>query len=345
MNQTPPTKTNADRNREYRARHNDRINEAKRNKRQSLKAIVKVEGEIETPILKKVAKLPTTSTTEPAILQEITKQNYTSFIRAFYKRYTDKDLTDNNDIFKKISGTPYKAMAISKDFKPFITSNIKEIIKNPQEVKKLYIILRGIRGFADIEKILYPYLKEYQEQYQANRSIIKAEPEDLDIISFDIDDIRGNLDKIDNKQDKIIYGFAMIIKRRLADLQYMKVATNKADIGNKANNWIYNNKIYINRTKNKDNMILDIPDDFNELVKDISGGYVLGRDIPQATLSEQIQRIFKRVYGKIYTANNIRHLYATHIINKGASYAEKRDTARASGHTIGEQAKYSYVVV
>ena len=82
MNQAPPTKTNADRNREYRARHNDRINEGKRNKRKALKAIIKVEGEIETPILKKVAKLPKATISEP---QEITKQNYASFIRAFYK--------------------------------------------------------------------------------------------------------------------------------------------------------------------------------------------------------------------------------------------------------------------
>lgn len=342
MNQAPPTKTNADRNREYRARHNDRINEGKRNKRKALKAIIKVEGEIETPILKKVAKLPKATISEP---QEITKQNYASFIRAFYKRYTDKDLTDDNDIFKKINGSLYKAVNISKDFKPFITSNIKDIIKKPQEVNKLYIILRGIRGFTDIVKILYPYLKEYQEQYQANRSIIKAEPEDLDIISFNIEDIRDNLNKLTDNTDKIIYGFMMIIKRRLADLQYMKVATNNKDLANNANNWIYDNKIYINRTKNKDYMILDIPDDFNELVKDISSGYVLGREIPQATLSEQAQRILLKIYGKIYTANNIRHLYATNIINKGASYAEKRETARASGHTIGEQAKYSYVVV
>jgi hypothetical protein len=350
MSETIPDKTkeqikkerNAERNRIYRATHKERINRTRNDKRHALKAITKVESVVETPVLKKAVKLPPQSITEP---QEKTKKAYSGFIKTFYKRYTNKDLSDDNDIYKKINDIPYKALAISKEFKPFISANLKEILKKPYEVKTLYIILRGIRGFTEIERILYPYLQEYQAQYEANRSIIKAEAEDLDKIKFNIEDIRNNLNKLTDSKDKIVYGFAMIIKRRFADLQYMKVATDKTQLVNKENNWIYNGKIYINRTKNKDYMVLDMPEDFKELVKDIKSGYVLGREIPAATLASYSQRVFLKVYGKVYTANNIRHLYASSIVNKGATYAEKRDTARASGHTIAEQAKYAYTVV
>ena len=64
--------------------------------------------------------------------------------------------------------------------------------------------------------------------------------------------------------------------------------------------------------------------------------------MPASTLTQRIQRITLKIYGKIYTASNIRHIYATHINNKGANYKERKETATKAGHSIEQQIKYTY---
>jgi hypothetical protein len=92
------------------------------------------------------------------------------------------------------------------------------------------------------------------------------------------------------------------------------------NIKDEGNNYIYKEKYYINNTKNKKTKILEIAEDFVALYDENSEGYILGELMPASTLTQRIQRITLKIYGKIYTASNIRHLYATYINNKGASY-------------------------
>lgn len=322
-----------------RLRKGDEINANRKAKKDALKAITRIPAVITTPTLKKATKLPPQST---APKQENTKQNYISFIKVFYKNYTGDDLQEEADIIKKINEEPFKAIAVSRQFKPIITAFIKDIIKTPHQVKNLYAILRGIRGFTDIEKILEPYLKEYQRQYQEQRSIISADPADIDRIDFDnLEEYKANIAKLDNITDKVIYSYSIIVKRRPSDLRLTKIAKSKEDIKNINSNWLYQGKLYINTTKNKKSIIIDLPAELN-FWKDITGEYLLGRLIPQATLSQQIQRIFLKIYGKIYTANNIRHLYASAVNNKGATLQERQETAKKSGHSVMEQLAYAY---
>lgn len=330
---------NARRNREMRARKGDEINAYRKAKREDLKAIKTIKIEIITPVLKKASKLPPQST---APKQDITKKNYISFIRAFYKKHTGNDLLDDGDIIKKINEQPYKQLAVSKQFKPIITANIKEIITNPRQVKNLYTILRGIRGFDAIEKQLEPYLKEYQRQYQEQRSHIVATDEDLNRIDFNNEEeYEANLSKLDDITDKVIYSFLMIIKGRIGDLQHTKIATSKKDIGDDNYNWLYDNKLYINKTKNGKKNIIELPDSL-KYWNTIDDGYILGSLINQATLSQRVQRIFLKLYGKIYTSLNLRHLNATAINNKGATLEERQKTAKQSGHSVMEQLSYVY---
>jgi hypothetical protein len=332
---------NARRNREMRARKGDVINADRKAKRDELKAIKSIKIDIITPVLKKATKLPPHST---APKQDITKNKYISSVRAFYKKHTGDDLQDDADIIKKINEQPYKQLAVSKQFKPIITGNIKEIIKNPTQVKIIYIIFRGIRGFTDIEKQLEPYLKEYQRQYQANRSIIKANREDLERIDFNNkEEYEANLCKLEDIIDKVIYSYMMVLKMREGDLRIAKITTDKNDINNGEYNWIYDNKLYINKTKNKQKNIIELSDNLR-FWNSIPSGYILGSLIPQPTLSQRIQRIFLKLYGKIYTARNIRHLYATQINNAGATLEERQKAAKQSGHSVMEQLSYVYRV-
>ena len=206
-------------------------------------------------------------------------------------------------------------------------------------MKNIYSIFRGIRGFTEISKVLYPYLKDYAEQYDEKRSEIVGLREE---IKFDREEIKKNINKLEDKIDKIIYGYIMIMNGRVHDLRYTKICVNKEELKDEGYNYIYEGKYYINNTKNKKKQILEIAEDFNELYEEDDEGYILGYLIPASTLTQRIQRITLKIYGKVYTASNIRHLFATYINNKGSSYKERKEAAKKAGHSIEQQIKYVY---
>jgi hypothetical protein len=331
---------NVQRNKEMRQRKGLEIYEKRRLKRKNDKAFITPPIVYEVKDIKKVKELPKMKTQAK---EEITKKNYIGFIKRIYKKYTGNELDDNNDVILKINELPYKALNISKKFKQIIIDNFDKIRADRDEVKNIYIIFRGVRGFTDIEKRLYGYVLDYQEQYQEKRSVIKVDDVEKLNISFNTQDILNNLEKIDNKQDKIIYGAVMMLKCRLKDLNDTIITKNKDDIKNDKQNWIYGNKLYINITKNKKKNIMDIPKEVQNLYGDTEG-YLFGKKIQQASLSTRLQAITKTVYGKSYSYLNLRHCYATYINDKGSSYNERSETAKQSGHSVLEQIRYAYRV-
>jgi hypothetical protein len=340
----PPAKTNAQRNREYRLRKGEEINEKRRRTRISNRAIITppIEYEVPTTTLKKIAKLPPPKQAEPK--GEHTKQTYISFIKQFYKRYAEQELSDTADIIKKINEQKYNALNVSKQFKKLITDNFDDIRKSRYDVDNLYKVFRGVRGFTDILKRLYSYVLEYAGQYEDKRSVAKVEDkEDLNI-SFDIEDINANINKLSDKIDKIIYGYIFILKGRLNDLRLIKITTNKGDISNPDYNYIYEDVLYVNNTKTGKASTQELPKDFTKLYDEDNDGYLLGELLPPSTLSQRLQKITKRIYGKVYTYLNIRHLNATQINNKGASLKEREETSRQAGHSVGQQLKYVYKI-
>ena len=328
------------RNMRQRAKENGNLINIKRNeKRKSEKAINTKKQEVVVLNLRKAKVLPVAS---KVVKSEATKGKYRRFIKGFYRRYSGKELDEGSDIILKINEKEYNALNISKDFKGIIMDNMEEIKGKENYVKELYSIFRGVRGFTEIEKILRPYTLKYKELYIENRSKIEATEEDLRRIDFENkEEYEGNINKLENIIDKIIYIYMMEIRGRVGDLRICKIAKDKEDIKDEGYNWIYDNKMYINNTKNKKKNIIELPESL-KFWNSISEGYILGRLIPSGTYSQQIQRIFLKLYGKTYTANNIRHLYATHINDKGASLKERQETAKQSGHSVIEQLSYVY---
>jgi len=332
-------KSNAENNRAYRERKRDEINARRREQRNKNRAIKNVAIEYEVKKLKKIDKLPEIKQREG--IADITKNNYISYIKNFYKKNKGVDLGEDSEIIKKIKGEKFNSLKISKEFKELINENIEKIKENPTDVKNIYSIFRGIRGFTEISKIVYPYLKDYAEQYEERRSEIVVDDSNLGI-SFEIGEIKGNINKLTDRIDKIIYGYMMIMNGRIHDLRYTKISNDKESIKDKEYNYIYEGKYYINNTKNKKMKVLEISEDFKELYDVNNEGYILGELMAASTLTQRIQRITLKIYGNIYTASNIRHLYATYINNKGASYKERKETAMRAGHSIEEQIKYTY---
>ena len=330
-------KSNAENNRAYRARKGEEINARRREQRRRNRGIETVKIEYEVKELRKAERLPTRKDGEG--ISDITKRNYVAYMKKFQRRYKGEELGEEDDIIMKIEGKEYSALKISKMFKGIIEENIAEIKGKPLDVKNIYSIFRGIRGFTEISKELYPYLKDYAEQYDEKRSEIVGKSEE---INFDIEEIKGNLNKLEDKIDKIIYGYTMIMNGRVHDLRYTKICVNKEELKDEGYNYIYEGKYYINNTKNKKKHILEIGEDFKELYEEEDEGYILGSLMPVSTLTQRIQRITLKIYGKVYTASNIRHLYATYINNKGSSYKERKEAAKKAGHSIEQQIKYVY---
>ena len=329
-------KTNAENNRAYRERKKEEINARRREQRNGNRAIETVKIEYEVKELRKAEKLPERKRGEG--IGDITRNNYIAYIKKFYRRYRGEEL-EEEDIIKKIEEKEYSALKISRIFKVIIEENMGEIKRNPTDVKNIYSIFRGIRGFTEISKVLYPYLKDYAEQYDEKRSEIVGLREE---IKFDREEIKKNINKLEDKIDKIIYGYIMIMNGRVHDLRYTKICVNKEELKDEGYNYIYEGKYYINNTKNKKKQILEIAEDFNELYEEDDEGYILGYLIPASTLTQRIQRITLKIYGKVYTASNIRHLFATYINNKGSSYKERKEAAKKAGHSIEQQIKYVY---
>lgn len=329
-------KTNAENNRAYRERKKEEINARRREQRNGNRAIETVKIEYEVKELRKAEKLPERKRGEG--IGDITRNNYIAYIKKFYRRYRGEELGEE-DIIKKIEEKEYSALNISRIFKVIIDENMGEIKRNPTDVKNIYSIFRGIRGFTEISKVLYPYLKDYAEQYDEKRSEIVGLREE---IKFDREEIKKNINKLEDKIDKIIYGYIMIMNGRVHDLRYTKICVNKEELKDEGYNYIYEGKYYINNTKNKKKQILEIAEDFNELYEEDDEGYILGYLIPASTLTQRIQRITLKIYGKVYTASNIRHLFATYINNKGSSYKERKEAAKKAGHSIEQQIKYVY---
>ena len=334
---------NAERNKKHRDKDKDIINLRRREKRIKEKAVITPKPIYECEkTLKGVDKLPEQKVIEGKA--ENTKQTYISFIRQFYKRRTGEELGEEADIIKSIREEKYNAQNIVKQFKEIIEDKFEDIKRIPYEVNNLYKILRGIRGFVDICKRLYAYVLEYGKQYEEKRSIaIVEDKEDLEI-SFEEEEINKNIEKLKDKRDKIIYGFIFIIKGRMNDLRMLRIAKDKEETKNKENNYIYEDKIYINNTKNGRGKIIDMPEGFIRLCEGIKEGYLLGSLMPQSTLTQRFQRITMEIYGKVYTYLNIRHINATQINARGASLKEREDTSMRAGHSVEQQLRYVYKV-
>lgn len=342
----------ADAQQRYRDKNKDKLNDTRKQTRHENKAIANIKTT--TPNieilkeLKPVKQLPTQKT-EPK--QEQTKDKYISYIKAFYKEYTGEILPDDAEIIKKINEKSYKSQITAKIFRPIINKNFDNIIiKHFKTIHILYSILRGIRGMNEEEKRLYPIVQKSNASYQENRSNIEELKEGaVSKINFDENDVFKNAELLPNNEDKILYCFSMLLHRRLFDLQHtIKIddETQATDELNNEINYILGDKWYINKTKNKVKIVLDLSPSLMELVSKVENNkHVLGRLVDKSTLTFRFNKITMKIYNAIYTPNNIRHIYITQLNNNDkATFKDLKNEAMKAGHTLTEQQNYIYKI-
>jgi hypothetical protein len=330
---------NAIRNKKYRATNNDDINERRRNQRNSTKAVMNVP--IPTPEiveLKPIKKRikPLNKNTD---ISEGTQKNYISVIKTIYKDHYGKDIDINDDVLKMLRWEKYNYKKIKETF-AFISNDVKGFVsKYFNRLSVIHSVFARVYGMSKLVNQLYPYLLQSVKNYDQNRSKI-ANVNDINI-SFDKNTILDNMNKLDDMIDMLIYGLYFLIPtRRIGEYIKTKIAKSEADINDLKFNWYYQGKIYINTSKTKAYVIIDLPE-LIDLNIDVNNEYMLGKKYTSNTITTKLGNITKKLYNKQFKPNEIRHLYATYMNNRGSSLSE-REASVAGTHSVIQQMKYVY---
>lgn len=285
-------------------------------------------------------------------LKENTINSYKTSIISMHLYYTGIKLTDNDDIIKMIMSQPYKKANITKMFKYLKDDRYVYdiIVRFKIYIPIIYSVFTHIRGFTPFIKKLQPYKKLYQEQYQDSRFDNTIDEKLIELLSFDKQDVLDRLDNYNKNFDRLVrYSkplnnneillyllYTLIPTRRPQDFQLTKI-TNKIpdkDI-DKNFNYYYDKHIYIYNTKNKEEYDLILPDEIIPYI-DTTREFLFNRNIDII-----IPRVFNKLYGHPFNAREIRRLYATYS-NTHFNMRERFATAKAMGHRMEENLKYSY---
>lgn len=256
---------------------------------------------------------------------------YTSKLRAFHKRMTGLNLSE--DIVNAIEGNEYDKKVIQDEFKYLYDKMPYIIEKELKAIPNLCKIFTKITGFVRLIKFLTPIKRsiEIAEEIRRNEAVINEE----DMISFDKQHVLSNAVKLTDTYEKIMYLLMTLIPtRRLDDYRNMTY-------GESEGNYFDDEFMYIkeSNTKNKKSITIKIPNEIIDILPET--GYILGYDYSQSALSVKFASIMEKIYKKKYNALDVRRMYLTSINKSGASYIERKEVADAVGHSVEESLKYS----
>jgi hypothetical protein len=311
--------------REWRAKKQS--NEPKETESVISKPVLSVSLDNIDPLKKKPKKAKKTE------LKDSTINTYTSKLRAFHKRMTGLQLSQN--MIDAIEGNEYDKKAILEEFK-YIESKIDYIKEHEiTAIPTLCKIFAKFVGFAKLIKILTPMKWKIEEALEVRRNDTTINQEDM--ISFDRQEVLANALKLTDDYEKIMYLLMMLIPtRRFDDYRNMTYGVSEG-------NYFDDENMYIKdiSTKNKKSITIRIPNEIIDLIPHT--GYILGYEYSASALSVKFSNLMKNIYGKKIGALDLRRMYLTSI-NNGASFIERKNTADAVGHSVIESIKYSMKV-
>jgi len=336
------------RNTAYHSNSKDINNAKRREKRRENKAIETI------PTIINIDNVDTTIKPDIRANLKINELNpnsintYISVINSLYNKYHTGDIADDAEVLKLLRNEKYNPTKLLKQ-NMYIIDNIKDIATNtPHNIKNLYGIFSRLKGknLNRFRNTIYPYTLEYRKAYDENRDKAVVNTDLTSKISFEAPDIINNAEMIDNLYDKLIYMLLFLMPtRRLYDYRIARIAKKSGDINNLDYNWYYQGKIYINNTKNKDMMVLDLPNELIEVINKLPDNtdYILGKAYSESTLSDRFRKITTLVYGTPFNALEIRKLYASHNLKTTAINGDTKklkENARKMGHSLSQNMAY-----
>lgn len=271
-------------------------------------------------------------------LKDNTINTYVSKLRAFHRRMTGLELSD--DMINAINGNEYDKQKIQAEFKYLYDRTDYIIEKELKTIPTLCKIFTKFTGFVKLIKILTPIKRavETAESVRRNEATIKEE----NIISFDKQDLLKNANEMltDNNEKIMFLLMTLIPTRRLDDYRNMTYGKSEGSEGN----YFDNENMYIKdtNTKNKKSIIIKIPNEIIDLLPD--NGFILGNEYKQSALSVKFSSVMEKIYKKKIGALDLRRMYLTTINRSGASFIERKNIADAAGHSVEESLKYAVKV-
>jgi hypothetical protein len=264
-------------------------------------------------------------------LKDSSIATYTSKLRAFHKRMTGLDLSQN--IIDAIEGKEYDKKAIKEEFK-YIESKIDYIKEHEiNAIPNLCKIFAKFVGFAKLIKTLTPMKWKIEQALEVRRNDTTINQEDM--ISFDKQEVLANALKITDDYEKIMYLLMTLIPtRRFDDYRNMTYGVSEGNYFDDENMYIKDTN-----TKNKKSITIKIPNEIVDIIP--KNGYLLGKEYSAPTLSVKFSNLMNKIYGKKIGALDLRRMYLTSVNNSGASFIERKNTADAVGHSFEESVKYS----
>lgn len=345
------------RNQLYQANNKDKNNEKRREKYKQEKE------ENQRPIIAKIPEVKiedvnTEITRDTPVkkrdindLSENTIKSYLAIVKKLYKKYKGKQLLPVDHLYRYLEGD--KKYSTTQIFKhhSYIIENIEDIFKNYQkDIPQLYSVFSKFKGkqVPKIANALYPYMKSINENYEDNRGKnVVINEEEVNKISFNSNDVIKNMDLLDYDAEKMLYAFTFLLPtRRLHDYRYLKIATTLEDTKNKEYNWIYNDTLYINITKNKKECIIKIDNEYlKNLISNINidehfGGFMFKKFLKPHEITRMFKNIMTKIYGTNFNLMDIRHLYCTDKVKNMNNINDLKKDAENVGHSLAEHIAY-----
>ena len=342
-----------ERNARYRAHAKDKINE---NRREKYKVRKETEIKEEKPISHiitplNVEEVDTTIKREYADnkkLKDLTESSIKTYgdnIKALYAKYHSIPMPDDAEILKYLRAEKHNPTKLFKQ-NEYIILNIKDITeKYSNKLPMLYSLFSrfNTKKLKQFRETIYPYFIAYNKHYQEHRNDLIVNQEEVAKISFEKEDVLANAEKIENIHHKILYMLMFMMPvRRLNDYRITLIAKNEEDIKDEKNNWYYQGKIYINITKNKQKIILNVPDEITKII-DIQQTHLVGK-YSQAYLSDVFaNKIMNKIYDLPYTAMNIRKIYASNNLKMAGETGDVKQMLKNQGemgHNLNQHLQY-----
>ena len=296
------------------------------------------------PIKKRVIPILKSKLSEASVIR------YSTFIKGFYKHYTNKDLSienDNMDILNVIQSMPHRYKNIKSDFKFLNDKNtfIDVINKYKSQIVYLYSIMSRVYGMTLIVKKLEPYIRKNRIDYENDRANRIIPDNVINTVSFDIYDVIAKVENAKlNRIEKMMAYLALLLPtKRFNEYRLVKISQTKPnDKFDKKFNYYHNGTIYIYTQKNKKVDTIDIPDEVFKLI-DNNDEYLMGELFKQATFSAKLANITFKIYGMSINNTLMRRLYSTYLRSLNLNGNDYEKEAHKMGHTLSESIKYSYV--
>lgn len=291
-------------------------------------------------------------------INDKTKNIYTTFIKNFYKRYTNKELENNHPLIKVINNEDInddEEEIIKKDFE-FLINDFDNIFQNETNgtIKYLCHIFSRTKFDDFICKIL-PYVIKIQNDYMNNRKETKQEF----IINFDNHfELLNKIKNANLKYEELILSLLLLFNapKRLHEYQYCKIVNKKpTKDDDKKYNYLFEDIIYINICKNdKRNYKQKENGDFKNINKinmkfiepflNRDNEYLLGRLIPDNQISIIMKNAMKKIFGVEIGIHQLRRTYLTYKDTNGFNRDEREYLSLFLNHNLNEQNNYIYKI-